>query len=330
MESWNSENRGYSTEQRASELAIVFFYVPTLLLLAAVVLIVFKGVTINKFKDFLRKKVINEETQERPFYILFVTTYIMVAIINYIFFIMELIGVLLWSRSSDPVGIGITVSKVIHILISCILPGIVAVFVAHSVAGNRVSTDSEALFDGNRMPKVPNGLKHSVCIFTCGFGWCISGCHRLVQETLVAMNFLVFVATLAWCVIPTVVLAFADPVETIAVASLTVSLFLFTAIAMSTVILLAEEQMSRDKGFKASTILVGLVVILVGGVVVSLIALYLYIIEKGASTGGLTGAITAFIPTAITGVAVWLVKRALQSYVPNTQEMNTERSTKGD
>lgn len=57
---------------------------------------------------------------------------------------------------------------------------------------------------------------------------------------------------------------------------------------MSAVILLAEEQMSRDKGFKASTILVGLIVILVGGVVVSLIALYLYIIEKGASTGGLT------------------------------------------
>ena len=284
-------------------MAIVFFYVPTLLLLAAMILLVFKGITTKKFKD-LWNKIINEE---EPSYILFITMYIMIAIINYIFFLMELVGVLLWSLTGELVGAGVTVSKVIHILISCILPGIVAIFIARSVSN--VEAHSK---------EMPKHLKRAMYFFTFGVGWCISRkrcCDRLVQETLVAMNFLVFVAILAWCVIPTVVLAFADPVETISVVSLAVCLFLLIAIAMSMFILFADKS-------KASITLVALVVILIGCVVISLIVLYLYIIEKGASTGGVSGAIAAFIPTTITAVALWFLKRSLKKYQQNAQSIS--------
>ena len=44
------------------------------------------------------------------------------------------------------------------------------------------------------------------------------------------------------------------------------------------------------------------------------VALAVEFLDKGASTGGLLGVILAFIPGAITGIAVWFSKKILARY----------------
>ena len=272
-------------------LAITFFYVPTVLLLAFVVLVVFRFILTRKFKDYWEKVV----SEERPFFHVFVIAYIMVATINCAFFILEVVGIVAWSRTGDITGVGTTVSKVIHILLSCVLSAVVAVFAARSDLKN-----------------VPERLlKYACCI-----GLCCSNKH-VVHKAIVAMNFLVFAEILGWCLFPTLVLVLADPVKTIAVVSLAISLFLFTAIAMSIIVLIAEGNMPGENNpVTKSTVAISVFIVFFGGcVVTSLIGLYLYIIEKGANTGGLSGTLIAFIPTIITTVAAYFGKEALRNYV---------------
>jgi len=302
LDSWDSEYRGYSNEQYASEVAIAFTYVPTVLLLALMVLAVYRFILTETFRDYWQKVT----TKEKPSYHVFVIVYIMVSTINFIFFIMEVIGMLLWSRTRDTTGVGTTVSKVIHILISCLLSAVVAAFAAQSVVQN-----------------VPGGLlRYAEVCFTCCIGLCCSK-ESTVTKAIVAMSFLVFAEILGWCLIPTFVLVLAEPIETIAVVSLAVSLFLFTAIAMSIIVLIVEGQMPGTTSpiSKRSTVALSIFIIFFGGcVATSLIGLYLYIIEEGANTGGLSGTLITFIPTIITAVAAYFGKQALKNYIPGSED----------
>ena len=390
LDSWNSVNRGYSTEQSASKVAIVFIYVPTFILLVVAVLLVFRVIHTKTFIEFW-KKVVNKK---QPYYSIFFTTFVMITIINNIFFTMEIIGVGLWIRTNGKVAVGITVSKLIHILVSCLLPAIVAVFVAQSIADadkevryraqspptdiepadtvkllppdEEASADKEVNPDvkangAERMPKlssadieltgikllpldeeasvdnqatsnvkangakgsptdkeeilelkkVPDGFKYAAYLFMCGIGGilmcgigliCFRWKHLIRQNFIfVVLNFLVFVTILAWCIFPTVVLAFADPVRTSAVVSMAVFSFLCTVIAIS---IITQK--------RAKILIVSLIALPVTAVVLPLVVLYLYIIYKGVSTGGLKGAIIAFIPAALTAVTAWFGKRALE------------------
>ena len=367
LDSWNSVNKGYSSEQRASKVAIVFFYVPTLILLVVGVLLVFKVIHTRKFIRFWKKVV----DKKKPYYGIFLTSFVMITVINNMFFTMEIIGVGLWGRTNETVAVGITVSKLIHIFVSCLLPGIVAVFVAQSIAKevpNNNANNAEEVYNfpptesdadaeiklvrtdkkeraneeangaggstSDReekliLKKVPDGFKCVAYFFMCGIGGiltcgigviliCIKQKH-LLHETfiIVAINFMVFVTILSWCIFPTVVLAFADPVRTSAVVSMAVFSFMCIAIAMSIVV------QKRPK-----LVILSLIALSITAVVLSLIVLYLYIIFKGVRTGGLKGAIIAFIPAAITAATAWIGKRAIEKY--GESNISIQKESKSD
>ena len=172
-------------------------------------------------------------------------------------------------------------------------------------------------------------------------------CHMLPSDyiefktTLLIWNFLLFVAVIAWSIVPTLLLLLVNTVVTFAIVTLTMALFVLGAIAITLLLLCivvpsrtGSKLLLTHRSDKNIWHFFGRIMNVVAkiccwdafwiGLSISclilfttsvLLTIYAFIIMKGASDGGVIGLFVAFIPTILTAGGAWFGKKLLDSFL---------------
>ena len=287
-------------------MAYSIFYVPTLLLLILTISLYVRLLYTELASKYLQKIA----AAKKPYYQLFVSVYVVTAVYCWIYIIFEIIGVGLWLYTG---AVGSTLSKfVLFVLVCSVTFGLASCIGKEYSKSRKDSTDW-----------MNDKLVNTIGFFLCG---CCCN-HVQLKSALkyfVPWTFLLFFSILIWSLIPTIILLFVNPVQTLAVVLLSLSFYFLVCTSLAiwvTVTLNTEqptlnieqltlntEQLTRKHSI---TCLNGTIAIALTFSFLFMAALAMYFLHKGVNTGGVLGFILALAPGAITAIAAWFSKKIL-------------------
>ena len=301
VSSSDSKYKGYAVQGNAESLAYAVFYVPTFLLLNFIYLLYTK----LKFNESA-SRYLQEIRAAKTHYLLIFSVYSATTFFTQIYIFFEVSGLIVWV--SIPAAVGPVVAKFVIFIFFCV-----------------VITFMPAYYIGKSFPDLTIDELPVVMKVVLVLVWpCLVCCKssKKCLGILVAWNLLIFTSILTWNFIPLFILALVNPVRTLAVLLLSFSIF-FVFCTMFLALFSLNIFIKFRKGC-CSCCLNMLMAIVLGIPLLLMVALAVYLLHKGASTGGVLGIILALIPGIITGIAVWLSKKIFShvnsSYIDIDQE----------
>ena len=281
QEAASSSDSEYVVRSNAESLAYATFYFPTLVLLGLTYLLYARLLPTDAASRYLQKIA----TAKKPYYQLFRSVYFVTASFCAIYLLLEVTG--LYIGISNPSAWGAIGSKFGCFLLFCFVITLIPAYII-----GKYSTS----LTNDQLPSIKKRIK----LF------------------LAAWNFLIFTSIITWSIIPILILALVNPIQTLAVVLLSFSVFLLVCSLLAIYSLAlwgTTEQLEEKKLQKYCKNCLNLLVALALSIpLLFTVALAVEFLDKGASTGGLLGVIIAFIPGAITGIAVWFSKKILARY----------------
>lgn len=155
----------------------------------------------------------------------------------------------------------------------------------------------------------------------------------LLKRTFFFWNFGILLYYIIFNILPIVILLFINPIRTIALVSLAITLLLSYGLLLAIYAALFSFPLAtgrvwtrrriykRRVSFGALIIVLGVCSLII---VTPILYVYLMVIKKGVNTGGVLGIMIALIPTIITVSATWFGKRTLK----NTKGLGVARLIK--
>ena len=299
MSSSDSKYKGYTVQGTAKKDAYLCFYIPTLALLI-VIYFLYPRLIITKWASNYLKKI---SAKEKPYYQLFLSVYFVTVLVNVSYISLEVQHIAGFEWVDPGVKLSnATVSKFVVFIVCCIIVNLIPAYFV-----SRNSTD---------LRNLPKFFKTITVLCFGVYCCCCNTSH--VARFLLAWNFLTFTSILVWSFIPTLILVFVNPIQTLAVVLLVLSLFFlsYTSFAVAfTYYAIADDEQNNDRLKKyGSLCLTVLIVIGVGITLWFMTVLAVILIHRGVSTDGTLGFVLVFAPGIIAGIAAWFSRKVLAQY----------------
>lgn len=296
---------------------------PVIFLLTAVIIVVGKIVVSKSFHKRVLEKI---ERKKTPYYSLFLSAYVLITILNFVFVIAEIAGVIHWCVA-DGDAIQSVLIKLLVFLLSLLLAFFAALF---SSLVLKAHTD-------DRQIKLPETIFHVstfyvwwICGKCKGDEGTAAGSSQSFTWLLMTLNIELFAVIVTWNLIPIVLLIFVNPVKTAAGVSFVLSLFLLSPIILTLIFQTYASTQSHSKFIKklASTALNICITFCILYVVIIWVSTYQNIVERGADTGGAVMFAVTFLPPTILAAAAIGGRRLLHKVDPDSQKETTVHVTR--
>lgn len=317
LQSWDSQYRGYISNDNG--FVIYSILVPVILLTTAVTIVVGKIVLSKSFHKSVLEK--TESKKKQPYNFLFLTAYILIAIVNCVFVGAEIIGIFIWCGKEE--------SAHRTVLIKLLVFGF-SILLAIIVAG-LTNREFEMLTERPQ-------TKYTVARVSklCVSQRTAAGSKRFcIAQLLMILNIELFAVIITWNLIPIVLLIFVNPVKTIAGVSFVLSLFVLFPITLTLIAKSYEGSIQFHTNDSTqsctcvnikSNLINFWIIICILYVVFIWVTTYQRIVQRGADTGGAVMFAVAFLPPAILSAVAIGAKRLLHKVDPDSQE-ETKDST---
>ena len=281
--------QGYTVQGNARNVAYAIFYVPTIVLLI-LIFTLYARLTNTNFATRYIKKI---AAAKKPYYQLFFSVYFVTAISCVIHIVSEVIGVFIWF---DTTAAPATSTKFCIFVFLCSLTLIPAILIAKYHSNDLMTVHC---FVCSRFPKI--------------------------SKCLLAWNFLLFTTILIWSLIPILILVFVNPIQTLSIVLLSLSILFLVCILITIWYTLffptGENQENQDvandgtKGWwhKGMRWCLNLTIFgTLSSCFIFMAILLVYLLHKGVNTGGVLGFILALAPGTIIAIAAWFSGKILK------------------